>query len=181
MCGWEGGGQVTTGLQQTVPPASTRALQNFGGMTSQTWPDCRNKKGLGSRSNPPEKFCLRLWCLLGGDARLGSAVPAVVVVPHMAVGGNPLLLSSQTAGFAANNRPYHKQHPPCFGCSLCAMDGGWDGIVHGNAQVFNNVCDLYGIARARQNYSAGARPITIALHLVGLIGRSQFTDQFQTL
>ncbi len=26
-----------------------------------------------------------------------------------------------------------------------AMDG--EGIVHGNAQVFNNVCDLHGIVR----------------------------------
>ncbi len=27
------------------------------------------------------------------------------------------------------------------------MDGGWEGTVHENTQVFNNVCDLYGIAR----------------------------------
>ncbi len=37
--------------------------------------------------------------------------------------------------------------PPCFEDSLFAMDEGWEGIAHENAQVLNNVCDLYGIAR----------------------------------
>ncbi len=27
------------------------------------------------------------------------------------------------------------------------MDGGWEEMVYENAQVFNNVCDLYGIAQ----------------------------------
>ncbi len=27
------------------------------------------------------------------------------------------------------------------------MDEGWEGIIHENAQVLNNVRDLYGIAR----------------------------------
>ncbi len=27
------------------------------------------------------------------------------------------------------------------------MDGGCEGMVYENAEVFKNVCDLYGIAR----------------------------------
>ncbi len=30
---------------------------------------------------------------------------------------------------------------------MAAVDGGWEGIVHENAQVFNSVCDLYGFAQ----------------------------------
>ncbi len=41
------------------------------------------------------------------DACVRSADPADVVVPHMAVSGNPLQASFPTAGFAPNNR--HQQ------------------------------------------------------------------------
>ncbi len=39
------------------------------------------------------------------------------------------------------------QHTYCFEGSLYAVDGGLEGIVHENVQVFNNVFDLYGISR----------------------------------
>ncbi len=35
------------------------------------------------------------------------------------------------------------------------MDGGWEGIVHDSAQVFNSACDLYGVART----SSGKRSL----------------------
>ncbi len=59
---------------------------------------------LGSRSNPPEITLFTALRSPWTNACVRSADSAVVVVPHMAVNGNPLRASSPTAGFAPNNR-----------------------------------------------------------------------------
>ncbi len=61
---------------------------------------CGIKKRLVSRPILQKAFCIRLRGLHGGDACVRSADPADVVVPHMAVGRNPLRTSAPTAGFA---------------------------------------------------------------------------------
>ncbi len=47
--------------------------------------------------------------------------------------------------------------------------------------TFATCMESPGLRVAKDNWSGGALPIAIYLHLVRLIGRSQFTDQFQTL
>ncbi len=49
-----------------------------------------------------------------GDACLKSANPADVVFPHMAVGGNPLRVSSPTVRFAPNNRRRQRGSARCL-------------------------------------------------------------------
>ncbi len=92
-----------------VHVSTTRTLQNFERMNPQPWPNCGDKKRQRSWSNPPEKKnCIRLLDLHGGDGCVRSADPGDVVVPHLAVGGNPLWASSAAVGFAPNNR--RRQH-----------------------------------------------------------------------
>ncbi len=72
-------------------------------MIYQVWPHWRNKIEAGAQIRSSIKHSMWLWGLHGGDACLRSADPADVVVPHIPVGGNPLLASSPTTRFAPNN------------------------------------------------------------------------------
>ncbi len=70
--------------------------------TSNGWPfnpgrTGRIKRGWGPDPILQKTHCMRLWGFHRDNAYLGSADPAVVGVPHMAVGANHWIRSKQSA------------------------------------------------------------------------------------